>query len=56
MECIGLIFSGVISIEAHMFIANDLPCSRLYMMSVNSVRILARTTEGRTASDAKPRM
>lgn len=56
MERIGIIFSGEISIEAHMFIAYDLPCSRLYMMSVNSVRILARTTERRTASDAKPGM
>lgn len=31
----SLISSGEISIEAHMFTANDLPCSRLYMMSVN---------------------
>lgn len=53
---LSLIFSGEISIEAHMFTVNDLPCSRLYTMSVNRVRIRARTTERRTPSDAKPGM
>lgn len=53
---LSLIFSDEISIEAHMFTANDLPCSRLYMMSVNRIRILARTAERRTPSDAKPGM
>lgn len=45
----SLISSGEISIEAHMFTANDLPCSRLYMMSVNRSFLVELQSAGRPA-------